>query len=100
MWSQSGTFSHLLAQGAISAESLLRYSAFRDHVAESATKHKAEIKVLFPTDGFVTSKLDVVLALVSKHKQLPFFSRLNLMREGQRIEWLGYRVNYHRIEVK
>lgn len=101
VWSQSATFSHLLAQGAVSAESLLRYSKFRDHVAKSATKHKGEIKKLFPTDAFLTSKLDVVLALVRGiSKPLPFFSRLNLMREGQRIERLGYRVNYHRIEVK
>lgn len=101
LWSQSATFSHLLAQGAISAESLLRYSKLRDHVVKSATKHQGEIKRLFPTDAFVTSKLDVVLALVREiSKPLPFFSRLNLMREGQRIERLGYRVNYHRIEVK
>jgi uncharacterized protein (TIGR04141 family) len=101
VWSQSATFSHLLAQGAVSAESLLRYPNFRDHVTASATKHQAGIKKLFPTDGFVTSKLDVVLALVRESpKSLPFFSRLNLMREGQRIERLGYRVNYHRIEVK
>jgi uncharacterized protein (TIGR04141 family) len=101
VWSASATFSHLLAQGAISAESLLRYSKFRDHVANKATKHAAEIKKLFPTQAFVTSKLDVVLALVRNNpKPLPFFSRLNLMREGQRIERLGYRVNYHRIEIK
>jgi uncharacterized protein (TIGR04141 family) len=99
IWTQSATFSHLLAQGAISAESLLRYSSFRDHVVACATKHKAEIKTLFPTDGFVTSKLDVVLTLVSKQEKLPFFSRLNLMREGQRIERLGYKVRYQRIEV-
>jgi len=101
VWSQSATFSHLLAQGAVSAESLLRYSKFREHVAKSATKHAADIKKLFPKDAFVTSKLDVVMALIRNNsKPLPFFSRLNLMREGQRIERLGYRVNYHRIEVK
>ena len=100
IWTQSATFSHLLAQGAISAASLLRYSHFRDHVAASAKKHKSAIKSLFPTKGFITSKLDVILALISKQKELPFFSRLNLMREGQRIERLGYRVSYHRIEVK
>lgn len=99
-WSQSATFSHLLAQGAISAESLLRYAEFRDHVAKSAIRHQDEIKRLFPTDAFVTSNLSVVLALVREtSKPLPFFSRLNLMREGQRIERLGYSVNYHRIEV-
>lgn len=100
MWTQSSTFSHLLAQGAISAEALLRYPSFRDYIADSVTKHKAEIRTLFPSDGFVTSQLDVVLALVSKQEKLPFFSRLNLMREGQRIEGLGYRVNYYRVEVK
>ncbi len=101
VWSASATFSHLLAQGAVSAESLLRYSEFRDHVVNKATKHPAEIKKLFPTTAFVTSKLDVVLALVRGNaKPLPFFSRLNLMREGQRIERLGYRVNYQRIEIK
>lgn len=101
VWSQSATFSHLLAQGAVSAESLLQYPKFREHVAKSATKHAAKIKRLFQKELFVTSKLDVVLALVrSNAKPLPFFSRLNLMREGQRIERLGYRVNYHRIEVK
>ncbi len=99
IWRQSSTFSHLLAQGAISAESLLRYSGFREHVVASATKHNAEIKALFPTDGFVTSKLDVVLTLVSKQDKLPFFSRLNLMREGQRIQRLGYKVTYQRIQV-
>ena len=101
MWTQSATFSHLLAQGAISAESLLRYSRFRDHVANSATKHSGEIRNLFPTNSFVTSKLSVVYALIrSISKPLPFFSRLNLMRESQRIERLGYRVNYHRIDMK
>ena len=101
VWSQSSTFSHLLAQGAVSAESLLQYSEFRNHVAKSATKHKGVIRKLFPKDAFVTSKLEVVLALVREtSKPLPFFSRLNLMREGQRIERLGYSVKYHRIEVK
>jgi uncharacterized protein (TIGR04141 family) len=100
VWAQSATFSHLLAQAAVSAESLLRYPAFRNHVANLATKHDAEIKALFPTDGFTTSKLDVVLALITKQKELPFFSRLNLMREGQRIERLGFKVHYHRVEVK
>lgn len=99
VWTQSATFSHLLAQGAVSAESLLKNSGFRDHVVACATKHKAEIRTLFPTDGFVTSKVDVVLTLVSKQKKLPFFSRLNLTREAQRIERLGYKVTYQRVEV-
>ena len=100
IWSKSSTFSHLLAQGAISAETLLRFPEFRLHVAKSADKHTAEIEKLFPEAGFVTSNLNVVLALVRKiSKPLPFFSRLNLMREAQRIERLGYRVNYQRIEV-
>jgi uncharacterized protein (TIGR04141 family) len=101
MWSQSATFSHLLAQGAVSAETLLRYPEFRDHVSTSATKHQSEIKKLFPKDGFVTSNLDVVLALVREtSRPLPFFSRLNLMREGQRIERLGYKLSYYRIAKK
>jgi uncharacterized protein (TIGR04141 family) len=101
VWSQSATFSHLLAQGAISAESLLRYPEFRNHIAKSVTKHKGKIRNLYPEKGFITSNLDVVLALVRKSsKPLPFFSRLNLLREGKRIERLGYRVNYQRIEVK
>jgi uncharacterized protein (TIGR04141 family) len=101
LWTQSATFSHLLAQGAVSAEALLRYPEFREHVVRTATKHKHAIAQLFPTSGFVTSKLDVVLALVREiSKPLPFFSRLNLMREAQRIERLGYRVSYQRIEVQ
>ncbi len=100
MWGKSSSFSHLLAQGAISAETLLRNSDFRAHVVSSATKHKTAIKRLFPKEGFVTSKIDVVLALVSRHERLPFFSRLNLMREAQRIERLGYRVRYQRIAIK
>jgi uncharacterized protein (TIGR04141 family) len=100
IWSKSATFSHLLAQGAVSAETLLRFPEFRKHIAESATKHEAEIEKLFPEAGFVTANLNVVLALIRKiEKPLPFFSRLNLMREAQRIERLGYKVRYQRIEV-
>ena len=68
--------------------------------AKSADKHTGEIEKLFPEAGFVTSNLNVVLALIRKiSKPLPFFSRLNLMREAQRIERLGYNVSYQRIEV-
>jgi uncharacterized protein (TIGR04141 family) len=101
IWKQSATFSHLLSQGAISAESLLRDSGYRERVATSPKQHTKKLSKLFPQDGFAPSKLCVVLALVRESaKPLPFFSRLNLMREGQRIERLGYRVRYQRIAIK
>ena len=101
IWKQSATFSHLLSQGAISAESLLRDSGYREGVAASSKKYKQKFSKLFPQNGFAPSTLCVVLALVRESaKPLPFFSRLNLMREGQRIERLGYRVRYQRIAIK
>jgi uncharacterized protein (TIGR04141 family) len=100
-WTASSTFSHLLAQGAISAEALTHEAKFRNHVRTRARKHQAAIKRLFPGEHYDPSRLEVVFSLVRESpKALPFFSRLNLMREGERIQRLGYKVAYQRIEVQ
>lgn len=100
-WSASSTFSHLLAQGAVSAESLVREPKFRAHVRAKAGKHRTAVSRLFPEKSYVPGDLKVVYALIRRSRSpLPFFSRLNLMREVERVERLGYAVAYQRIEVE
>ena len=100
-WTSSSTFSHLLRQGAVSAEAIRRFPEVRDHIRKTVVKFKRQISTLFTDRAFVPSNLTIVFALIRRSdEQLPFFSRLSLMREGQQIESLGYKVVYQRIGVK
>jgi uncharacterized protein (TIGR04141 family) len=99
MWTQSATFSHLLSQGVVSAESLLRYPQYRNDV-RGALPVQSALRSLFHDSDFAPHKLQVVYGLIRKSsRQLPFFSRLNLLRFGERVEALGFRVAFVRIPV-
>lgn len=99
-WSASGTFSHLLRQGAVSAETIQRVPNARKHIRTHVKKFKKEIAQLFPANNFSPGRLTVVFALIRElGRELPFFSKLSLMREAQQVASLGYRVVYQRIGV-
>jgi uncharacterized protein (TIGR04141 family) len=82
----------------VSAETLLRVPVARKHVRDKAEKHKTAIAGLFPEDNYEPANLEVIFALIQKpNAQLPFFSRLSLMRESEQIEHLGYKVAFQPI---
>lgn len=94
-WTASATFSHLLAQGVICAETIQRSDEYRRQVATALTSIDAGLGSLFATPPFSTAKFCVVFGLIRPTKRdLPFFSRLNLVRVGEQIEQRGYRVGF------
>jgi uncharacterized protein (TIGR04141 family) len=100
-WSASSTFSHLLAQGAVSAETLVRFPEARKTMRDKSSRHRTSISRLFPHRGYNPTSLEVVFGLIRRaNVELPFFSRLNLMREGDRVQKLGYEVSFQRIKVQ
>lgn len=98
VWSGSKTFSHLLAQGAISAETLLRDPEYREQVHQKIVEIKPELNGCLPAEAYAANRYQVVWGLIGgPTKDLPFFSRLNLLRHGERVQSLGYRVCLQRI---
>jgi uncharacterized protein (TIGR04141 family) len=88
-WESSKTFSHLLRQGAVSAETLLRIPAARKHLRDNAARNAQAINRSFPAANYRPDRLD-----------LPFFTRLSLMREAEQIRNQGYGVAYQRIPIR
>jgi uncharacterized protein (TIGR04141 family) len=98
LWTASATFSHLLSQGAVAAEALQMKPDYRKALFDHLMQNKAAVAKLFSTDGFLTKNLEIVFGLIrSSKKPLPFFSRLNLMRNSERIQLMGYRIGYKQI---
>jgi uncharacterized protein (TIGR04141 family) len=71
---------------------------YRKALFDHLMQNKAAVAKLFSTDGFLTKNLEIVFGLIrSSKKPLPFFSRLNLMRNSERIQLMGYRIGYKQI---
>ncbi len=109
--SRSSTLSHLFAQGSVSAETFIGDGEFRDKI-------RAEIKTSVPGDrqqqwlnlvppsgqqperSSYTVSYAVITSARDNRSWLPFFSRLNLMQHGKRLENnLGMKVTVSRIDV-
>jgi uncharacterized protein (TIGR04141 family) len=94
-WTSSATFSHLLAQGLVSAQTCHRHGPFRKHMVKSLKGNVVNVDKLFGS-AYVSNKFTVVFALLREEKgEIPFFSKLNLYSTGRRIENLGFQVEYH-----
>jgi uncharacterized protein (TIGR04141 family) len=109
--SRSSTLSHLFAQGSISAETFVGDGEFRDKIRAEiqksvATDRQEQWLELVPSGGqeVVRSSYTVSYAVITPAKEgsswLPFFSKLNLMQHGKRLEnTLGMNVTMSRIDV-
>lgn len=98
----SATFSHLFAQGSVSAETLIRDQGFRQEAAQhlnglGRTNHL----VLLPTTRPVASNYEVVYGVIAPGSAarhlLPFFSAVNLRNHGRRLETIGVKVSLQHI---
>ena len=99
-WTQSATFSHLLEQGANSAEALLEVPDYRAQVQAKISGLNAALHGCLPAERYAPGNYQVVWALIRKNtEELPFFSRLSLLRAGERVQSRGYRVCYLRVAV-
>lgn len=94
-WTSSATFSHLLAQGLVSAQTIHRHVPFRKHMMDKLKAKSPGVDKLFG-NTYSSNKLTVAFALIREEKgDIPFFSKLNLYSSGRRIENLGFTVEYH-----
>lgn len=100
----SATFSHLFAQGSVSAEAFMRDAAFRTlALNEVNTLGKNGHVALFPQGRPSANDYEVVFAVIAPATAaphlLPFFSAVNFRQHGQRLETLGMRVSLQHVHV-
>jgi uncharacterized protein (TIGR04141 family) len=107
--SRSSTLSHLFAQGAVSAVTLVSDGVFRDRMREVIDKVAVGASRdlwlgLMPASDQVVDRSAynvgyVIIADSSKQGMdwLPFFSKLNLMQHGKQLRNLGFRVSVARV---
>lgn len=97
-WYQSSTTSHLLSQGRISGELLLREEEFRKSSIEKINEINSDFSTVIKLRDYVASEVTIVFAIIDKdprelHERLPFFSKLNMMQAAKFLRGLGYKVN-------
>jgi uncharacterized protein (TIGR04141 family) len=109
--SRSATLSHLFAQGAVSATTFVADGTFRDElrkVVENETEEPQRSVWLDMIPGgkaYVDrSRYSVSYAVIANSTRsgtdwLPFFSKLNLMQNGQQLLNLGFRVSVSRVAI-
>ena len=93
----SGVLSHLFAQGANSAETLLFDGEFREKVRKRLpTTHQNLVGAAPPQ----ASDYEVIYGIIGRPmgtkslaEVLPFFSRLTLRRVAQKLQGAGYKVS-------
>lgn len=101
-WSRSATLSHLFAQGAVSAETLLRDAGFRNAVRQVIGALRPELGDLIPMSRPDSAQYEVVYSVIGKPEgpeRLPFFSQLALMQAADRLQVLGFRVSTRFVAV-
>jgi uncharacterized protein (TIGR04141 family) len=109
--------SHLFSQGAVSAELLASLPAFRQEALEKiSTAEESRIKEAhdssfrrrfqsFRPDALVPKNHPIVFGVVGEWRgsgleRLPFFSKVNLRRNVERLRGLGFDCFYKRIELE
>ncbi|MCO4275925.1 TIGR04141 family sporadically distributed protein [Pseudarthrobacter sp. HLT3-5] len=109
--SRSSTLSHLFAQGTVSATTFVADGSFRDEIRsiianETEEPHRARWLDLIPEEGRPVdrSKYSVSYVVIANSKRsgtdwLPFFSKLNLMQNGQQLLNLGFSVSVSRVNA-
>lgn len=108
---RSATLSHLFAQGAVSATTFVADGTFREElrkVVEAETQEPQRtiwLDMIPNGKSFVDrSKYSVSYAVIANSSRsgtdwLPFFSKLNLMQNGQQLLNLGFRVSISRVAI-
>ncbi|MFJ4262666.1 DUF6119 family protein [Paenarthrobacter nicotinovorans] len=109
--SRSSTLSHLFAQGAVSGTTFVSDGKFRDEmrkvIEEKAEKERLGAWLeLIPADTMPLdrTKYTVSYVVIANSNRtgtdwLPFFSKLNLMQQGQQLVNLGFKVSVSRVSV-
>lgn len=108
---RSATLSHLFAQGTVSATTFVADGTFRDElrgvVENETTEPQRSTWLDIIPEGRVPvdrSKYSVSYAVIANSTRagtdwLPFFSKLNLMQNGQQLLNLGFRVSISRVAI-
>ena len=93
----SGTLSHLFSQGSVSSDLFLQDPQLRAAVRQRLIElNKPAHAALIPADRPTSGDYEVVYAIIAAPGQagwpppLPFFSSVNLMHHGRRVQNLGY----------
>jgi len=96
----SGTLSHLFAQGSVSCDLFLQDPQLRTAVRQKLIElNKPAHAGLIPVDRPHSGDYEVVYAIIAAPGQagwpppLPFFSSVNLMHHGRRVQNLGFNVS-------
>ncbi len=103
---KSATLSHLFAQGFVSLQGFLYDAKFRSETRSKLESLDPQLAALIPVDKAAdTQEFEVVYAIMTNPTsnlpaELPFFSRLNLMKVGEQIRRAGCRVSVLRIDQK
>lgn len=109
--SRSSTLSHLFAQGTVSATTFVADGSFRDEIRkiieiETKEPQRSSWLDLIPEDGRSVDRAKYAVSYViianssrSGTDWLPFFSKLNLMQNGQQLLNLGFGVSVSRVDV-
>ncbi len=92
-WARSSTLSHLFAQGAVSAETLLRDAEFRNKLRAKLAAESPEFKDVIPVGGPDRGQMEVVYCVIGKARaaDLPFFSQLAMSQAVSHLQLLGVR---------
>lgn len=110
--SRSSTLSHLFAQGTVSATTFVADGSFRDEIRKSIESDTVDPQRslwldLIPegNQSVDRSKYSVSYVVIANSKRsgndwLPFFSKLNLMQNGQQLLNLGFKVSVSRVDVE
>lgn len=98
----SATLSHLFAQGSVSMELLRNEPIYREKVVNHINGYFDDLTITM--DNFPYSKATVVYAITTDkdgdiRKNIPFFSKVNLLQHVKRIRELGMKVKISKISI-
>lgn len=101
----SGTLSHLFSQGSVSSDLFLQDPQLRDAVRQKLIElDKPAHAALIPAGRPTSADYEVVYAIIAAPNQagwpppLPFFSSVNLMHHGRRVQNLGFNLSLQYIQ--
>ena len=102
VWAKSGTLSHMVAQGLVSAEAYLWEPSYRKDLSDKAkTEHGTAVARRLAAVP-IAKDLTVVYALIIADRpnwphHLPFFSQLHLTQAAERLRRAGFGVSLSRV---
>lgn len=101
----SSGLSHLFAQGNISAEIMLGDEEFRKKARQVLAKVSPGLEKALPLKDFKSEDFQVVFLILGEGNQtiktnLPFFSKVNLVKTYENLTQRGYKVSIQGAELK